>query len=33
MAPQIARRPTSARVDSKEVRNWIKSQIDRRFPF
>jgi hypothetical protein len=22
-----------ARVDSKEVRNWIKSQIDRRFPF
>jgi hypothetical protein len=22
-----------ARVDSKEVRNWIKSQIDQRFPF
>ena len=22
-----------ARVDSKEVRNWIKAQIDQRFPF
>ena len=22
-----------ARVDSKEVRHWIKSQIDQRFPF
>ena len=22
-----------ARVDSEEVRNWIKSQIDQRFPF
>jgi hypothetical protein len=32
-AADCASADVRARVDSKEVRNWIKSQIDRRFPF
>lgn len=32
-AADCASADVRARVDSKEVRNWIKSQIDQRFPF
>jgi hypothetical protein len=32
-AADCASADVRARVDSKEVRNWIKSQIDLRFPF
>jgi hypothetical protein len=32
-APDCVSADNRARVDSKEVRKWIKSQIDQRFPF
>ena len=32
-AADCASADVRARVDSKEVRNWIKSQIEERFPF
>jgi hypothetical protein len=32
-APDCVSADNRARVDSKDVRRWIKSQIDRRFPF
>jgi hypothetical protein len=32
-AADCASADVRARVDSKEVRHWIKSQIDRRFPY
>jgi V8-like Glu-specific endopeptidase len=32
-AADCASADVRARLDSEEVRNWIKSQIDQRFPF